>query len=189
PNAGCVLSADLEGLNFQTYLEWQAADSIAVMRAESALIAPSADLQYVLPEAPFPYTCYAFLLGGFQPVSRDDLYFWYCSKVPWWVYAHGLSINIENEDFYEFGDPHGKWTAFEDSLLFKVYKLYLRLTLSWRDWWKIPYLTEKKLKEVLGELITPDELRWPVADGPLSCVHTYGDDSPDYDWEDYGVTP
>jgi len=181
PNAGCVLSADLEGLNFQSYLEWQAADSIAVMRDNTSLGLADRDLTGVLYEMPFPYTCYSFLLPEFMPVTREDDYFWYCSKVPYRVYRD-LGEDIENSAFYELGDPGGKWAELRDSLLYKVYKLYLTWSLPWWKWRQIPALADAQLRLVLGELVTPDELRWSAE--KLEWIQTYGDDSPDKDWDD-----
>ncbi len=176
PDAGCVLSANLEGLTFETYQEWAAADAVRVMHPPTA---PGGDLRGVLTAHPFPLTMYAFIHLDFTPVARGDDYLWYCSKVPWRVY-NALGPDIEDAGFYELASAGGRWTALRDSLLYDVYRLYLHLSLPWWRWWRIPALADARLRLVLGELITPDELRYSsvLTTGPF-----YGSGpDPDLDW-------
>ncbi|GEM_PF-6013516 len=100
---------------------------------------------------------YAFLHLNLDPVSRDDDLLWYCSKVPWRFYNDNFGVNVEDAEFY-FED--GKWQAFQDTAFYKIYYALLRRFLPAR--WAT-YLANRKLKKVLRELITPDELwYWAV---------------------------
>jgi len=99
---------------------------------------------------------YSFLHLNLEPVSRDDNLLWYCSKVPWRFYNDNFDKNIEEAGFY-FGNDD-KWKAMRSTTLYQIYYAFLLKILPsrWSSWAGI--LADEKLKRVLNELITPDEL-------------------------------
>ena len=74
---------------------------------------------------------------------------------------------MEDAGFY-FGTDK-KWTAMGDTLLYKIYYAFLDKYLPSR-WAR--RLADKKLKRILGELITPDEL-WYWTNGALNYSKTF----------------
>lgn len=105
-------------------------------------------------------TLYAFLHLNLEPVSRWNPFLWYCSKVPWRVYWDSCGMNIEDKDFYGLNNRNGKWTENRETLFYQLYLKLLKEMLP--PWWRryAGYLADKKLRRILSELITPDELRY-----------------------------
>jgi len=124
------------------------------------------DLDEVLQELatlPPEATLYSFLYPNLDPVPRFNDFFWYCSKVAWRAYA-AVGVNTEytasagswvsSMDFYLIDD---RWVEFKDTLVFELYHEFLsRLLPRWPA--LVDRLTVAKLKKVLTELITPDEI-------------------------------
>ena len=128
---------------------------------------------------------YAFLHLNLEPVSRDDDLLWYCSKVPWRFYNDNYGQNIEDADFY-FGDDN-KWAAMRATTLYRVYKAFLLKILPsrWSKWAGI--LADRKLKRVLRELITPDELYYWAQTNSADC-NLYGEPLADF-WAHWPPSP
>lgn len=181
-DAPCVLSADIDfltdpgidadgepswALNYETHKEWVTNnDIITVLHASKSDPDIAAAISTVYEN--HPRTIYAFVDLSFNPINRDNNSAWYCSKVPWRVY-HADGTNIENAGFYGIkleggtwvaSDDTGRWTVFRDSLLYKIYSIYLWLKNPWSR--TIGADADHQLIQVLGELITPDELRMSV---------------------------
>lgn len=181
-NNACVLSATIEqdengnwisGLILQDQSELLATSvnlgrfSVFSSDDQEASQIPAAlsSMEYRIANAP---SFYAFLHLNLEPVSRSDELLWYCSKVPWRFYNDSFGENIEDAGFYFDSDK--KWTAMRDTLLYKVYYAFLDKYLPSR-WARL--LADRKLKRILGELITPDELWYWAQDN--AADHTlYG---------------
>jgi hypothetical protein len=143
----CVLSADVDylqdyfqegnhALTYETYAGWAGNnDVVTVLRRSSGKLQEGQDnpiqkLFDVMYSNPSNRdgTVYDFLgcagtpYKAFEPMPRDDNHYWYFSKVPWRVFADYQGSSIERADFYF---ANGKWTVFKDSLLYKLYVLYL----------------------------------------------------------------
>jgi len=147
-------------------------------------------------------TAYAFLHLNLEPVDRWDDYWWYCSKVPWRVYALApqktwwgritgcKGVSIEDADYYETEFPGTEvqlWEAFRDSPLYKLYCAALDKALP--GWLKRRYpnlvgdLADAKIQRVMRELVMPDELR--AFDGVSSKDFLVSDEAepPQLDWD------
>ncbi len=173
-NEACVLSASIaqdengnwiNGLYLQDQSELMATTvnlgRFSVPNVSDTAIPAALDaMEYRIENFP---SLYAFLHLNLEPVTRDDDYLWYCSKVPWRFYNDSFGIGIEDAGFY-FGTD-AKWTVMRDTLLYKVYYTFLLKILPsrWAKWAGI--LADRKLKRILTELITPDEL-WYWAQNP-----------------------
>jgi hypothetical protein len=165
----CFISATIDegvnGLCFQR-LEDLVATSAVMTRLIYSEIPPALALgvDYYRSYTQSVPTLYAFLHLNLDPVSRWNPFLWYCSKVPWRVYWESGEMNIENNDLYELNDKNGKWTENRDTLFYQLYFKMLKCMLpSWAEKWA-GYLADKKLRRILNELITPDELRAYVQD-------------------------
>jgi hypothetical protein len=209
--SGCVLSADVDyltnsaksgALNYESYHGWQANNSVVtVLRADEA---PSGDWEEdgeVVRGDMYEFfngldngedTVYAFMgypgtgFGCFEAIPADNNKYWYCSKVPYRVFLDTIGTDIEAKEFY-FDERYDRWTVFQDSLLFRLYKLYLWLTGT--RWWWLTARANEGIKEALDVLITPDELR---ASNALQVQATFGeswfddevwDGMGDWNWE------
>jgi hypothetical protein len=194
----CVLSADVDylqnyfelgnrALTYETYAGWAGAnDVVTVLHSQTPLPTGAnnpigALLAGVYAKNGLMGTVYAFMgypgtpYGAFQAIPRGDDLYWYCSKVPWRVYD-AKAVNLEDASFYQFLNPKGRWTVFQESLLYKLYRLIL-----WKcagiPWFATKYYANQAIIAALGELITPDELR---AYDHWFGVQTYGI-IPDFD--------
>ena len=171
----CILSATID-VSDEGFLSGVTYQSLADLKATSELIVrlpyemirgwfwPPADVYS------FFYTIfnekttdYAFVTldKNLDAITKENEKYFYCSKVPWYIYDKVPGSDIESDplvDFYETysGDPDARWTFQRDSLLYKLYKYFL-----WREgvpWWKLNERADDHVKAVLRELVTPDEL-------------------------------
>jgi hypothetical protein len=195
----CVITAELAldavGVSFQTWDEWNANDSVCVMRWGDVASRPDS-VTFTTAIGTFAdvfigRTLYAFLqpLSPFQPVSKGDNLLWYCSKVAYRLYGYLLSTpeqSIEGSDFYG-ADPANtgqRWAQFTylsgtPSLMYEVYWWYLRVTRPFKSKAWITNTANKQLVFVLGELVTPDELRWSPN---LTRMWLFGSTAPEAEW-------
>jgi hypothetical protein len=115
---------------------------------------------------PAPPTLYSFILLDpdqlLRPVPKDDPFWWYCSKVPWVLYLLDpatLSLRESNLDIegaaYYFTDD--RWKDQRASLLYRI--LFISLKFKTGSWWTARRVADAVLREVLDELVSPDELR------------------------------
>lgn len=162
-------------LNYETYRDWVTNNDIITV------------LHSTVGGQPGPHatanvyshhqgSIYTFIDLSFNPINRDNNRAWYCSMVPWRAYHQSYedggtefdAVSIENAGFYGIhqdasgvwqpdGNPDDKWTVFRSSLLYQVYKIYLWLQNPWSS--TLQARADRQLIQVLGELITPDELR------------------------------
>jgi len=146
----------LVGVRYQSYAELAAgALSFARIRPDIELESSWSSLFYGRYNE--GDTIYAFLKLNLDPISRWDPISWYCSKVAWRVYHdYAEGANVENAGFY-FG-PRTTWHLQRSSLLYQVYSYYYYKILN-SFWRKFVLAPDAKLQYVLGELITPDEIR------------------------------
>ncbi|OHD26523.1 MAG: hypothetical protein A2064_11340 [Spirochaetes bacterium GWB1_66_5] len=170
----CILSADVdyltegtgEALNYESWLDWIAKnDVITLLRPPNGLAATDAEMDAV-GDFRDGHTVYAFLgypgapVGAFQPIPRDNPDYWYCSKVPARVYDLAYGVPLEDLDFH--WENHGsgpRWWVVRQSLLYRVYVVYLKLMKPWWPLFWCAYKADLALQGVLAELVTPDELR------------------------------
>jgi hypothetical protein len=190
----CILSADVdylaegrgEALNYESILDWAAKnDVITLLRPEP----PAQDILTGITEVAKNRdgrTVYAFLgypgapVGAFQPIPRDNEDYWYCSKVAARAYDLAGAGPIEDAGFHREITPAGpRWWVVRQSLLYKVYVVYLKLQ---RPWWPLfwcAYKADLALQGVLSELVTPDELRASENLVPQFSVTPYGTLTPE----------
>lgn len=176
-DVAAVLSADVDylteggyAITLQTYDDWVADnDIVTVLRLPDSAYpvgepgSPSPlSVAIAAIAAKAPGTEYAFLgypgasVGSFEPIPKSDEHYWYCSKVPYAVYLQdGVAVDIEQGDFYT-GEL---WPAFRESLLYKIYAFYTRLCHPFWSSRRVRNAADGLVKEVLAELVTPDELR------------------------------
>jgi hypothetical protein len=175
PTGGhCILSADVdyllegtgEALNYENFADWAANDVVTLLRPKTVVSDMKSHIDDI---AGFRngHTVYAFLgypgavVGAFKAIPRTDPKYWYCSKVPWRVYDLA-GVNIEDSGFYfEFLDSTTqRWNVIQQSsVLYKVYVFYLKLLHPWWSLAKCANQAAVDIQAVLGDLISPDELR------------------------------
>jgi hypothetical protein len=125
-------------------------------------------------------TVYSFLHRNLNPVNRFHPIKWYSSKVPWRVYWRA-GMNIENNAFYELWTDDGKWNydgrwiEMRASIFYRLYYWILKYFLPYHLKPYARHFSDFKLRRVLDELITPDELR---AYENISSVQHWGEDEP-----------
>lgn len=163
PNAGCVITANLEGVTYETWNDWASYDGAGkIVTKLNVEEAPG-----VWPKARrltraqrwirryMGWTIYSFLKLNLDPVSRWDPFRWYCSKTVWRVlHRRGLNLDVENEDWYG--------STLQKSL-YKVRDSFLyQLIAKWLG----PEKAEEKLWAALEECIAPDEIRFATTPPP-----------------------
>ena len=168
PNTPVVLSSTVPGgVQYQTWEELYLTNDTWTLLSVPAVV-PGATLEPGWGETFSAVyneetTMYSFLHLNFTPVSREESFWWYCSKVPYRIWRDlsafpytGL-IELEYADLYELDDPDGAWTFQRSSILYQVYTCwYTMLPRYLRRYARTP---DQVLKEALAELVTPDELR------------------------------
>jgi len=176
-NAGCIITANLDGVTYETYDEWNVvgdATGKIVTKLNpsdgppSGLYGPHGAKKWI--QRYMGWTIYSFLRLNLEAVSRWDPFRWYCSKTVWRVlYKAGLrgDINdVENANWYGI-NPNAKYEWFNTSkldyelqysILYQLYKgLLMKFGISEG---RATTLTNNKLWRVLKEVITPDEVRF-----------------------------
>jgi hypothetical protein len=170
----CILSADVdyltagtgEALNYESWLDWFAKNDVITLLRPNGLPATDDNINAVAGFCDQYDTTYAFLgypgapVGAFQPIPRSNDVYWYCSKVPARVYDLAYGAPVEDQDFH--WEKHGagpRWWVVRQSLLYKVYVVYLKLMKPWWPLFWCAYKADLALQGVLDELVTPDELR------------------------------
>jgi hypothetical protein len=170
-----------EGVRYQTYDElYLANETWALLRVGDGVLPDGWAADFV-DDYNVETTQYSFLHLDFRPVSKDDEYWWYCSKVPYRVWrdfgetAGGNPVNVEAEDLYGLTDPEGLWTIQRDSVLYKIYSCwYYRLPRWLRRFARTP---DEVLITALDELVTPDELRMAET---VDLLTVWGDLTPEF---------
>ena len=183
PGDECVLSATIDitdaeivnGVTIQSLNDLKA-DSVLIIRLPYEIISEAwkrpDSATYVSFYADYndATTDYAFVTPDMRldPITKEDGDYFYCSKVPWFVYDMNPGMDIEQDvlvDYYETRDgetdtydfaPGARWMDQRESLLYKLYKFFL-----WVDgtpWWRIQREADKHVMDVLRELVSPDEL-------------------------------
>ncbi len=180
----CVISATIDsddnGLCFQTLEELNSTNVAAArLRYYSSLPGEvAASIDNYIGRTTNDTTYYAFLHLSLDPVSRFDERLWYCSKVPWRVYwdayEESAKVDIEGSSFYD--DPD-RFEEMKDSYVYQIYLWLLQRILPRRLRGLAEERAEAKLREVLSELVSPDELRSSAR--VISYEH-WGDTEPDY---------
>jgi hypothetical protein len=181
----CILSACLpEGVRYQTYDElYLANETWALVRVGEGDLAQDWGQQFS-GQFKVDTTAYSFLHLNFTPVTKDDPYWWYCSKVPYRVWQDMVvdetgdpvvgGVNVEAADFYQLSEPDGIWTAQRESILYKIYAYWYSKLPRWlRRFARTP---DSVLKTALAELVSADELRMS---GEADLVEVWGDLSPE----------
>lgn len=186
----CVLSADVDyltkpeewgsnGLTYETWNEWKANEIVTVLRSEvpeASFVDPIANVAGLRAGTQYAFLGYPPDFAPFWPIPRANAKYWYCTKVPWRVYNLLDNMNIENNNFYNASNHN--WSRFQDSILFSLYGLYLKLLHPfWPSWYIRPKVIDRLKLILMGApgvpngdgLISPDELRW----GPLTKVKTW----------------
>jgi len=183
----CIVSSTLpEGVRYQTYEELVTGNETWTLLSVSDN-APGVSLAPGWGEAfttayPTDETAYSFLHLDFRPVSREDSFWWYCSKVPYRVWRDLAMlppevdrIELEATWLYELGDSEGIWTIQRQSILYRIYAYWYNCL----PWWMRRHARtpDQVLVEALDELVTPDELRAVFGSTPKA---TWGDPTPEY---------
>ena len=99
---GCIITANLDGVTYETPLEWYYGDGKMVSQLE-----PNKGVSYWrLNKAQNSimrwykgWTIYSFLKLNLDPVSRWDPWRWYCSKTVWRVFKKAR-LDVENKKYY-----------------------------------------------------------------------------------------
>ncbi len=179
PDKGCVLTADLRGVTYQTYNEWNNSTTVTKIdptnnyTPDNLNSAQSEIASYIEKT-----TYYAFITLRLKPISRDDELYWYCSKTVWRLFDSSyMKMDVENEYFYF--DENQRFAKLRESGMYQLYYAFLKHFLP--DW-LARILADAKLKEIVSELITPDEVAYATSEygnGDLveSSRHTWGDTS------------
>ncbi len=177
----CVVSSCMpEGVRYQTYEElYMANETWALLRVADGGLSEGWGAEFTT-RYNVDTTEYSFLHLSFRPVTKEDEYWWYCSKVPYRVWrdagesSTGDPVLLEAENFYELADPEGLWIIERDSILYKIYSCwYYRLPRWLRRYARTP---DEVLQQALDELVTPDELRMAETLVPLAV---WGDLTPE----------
>jgi hypothetical protein len=182
----CIISATLDfgvnGLHFQTWEELTLTSSaiarLQYKRDSDDLLQSVANYRdYTINER----TVYSFIHRNLNPVDRFDPAKWYSSKVPWRVYWD-VGMDIENNAFYELWTDDGKWNydgrwiEMRASIFYRIYYWILKFYLPYYLKPYAGYYSDLKLRRVLDELISSDELR---ASDYISSVQHWGEEEPD----------
>ena len=156
-DAGCIVTADLSGVTYESWNDWNNFDG-------TGKIVTKLNVEKVHGVWPKPWqlyraqrwirwylgwTIYSFLKLNLDPVSRWDPIRWYCSKTVWRVLnRRGLDLDVENTDWYGSSLQEALYNV-RDSILYVLVERFLG-----RD------KAEEKLLAALDECITPDEIRF-----------------------------
>jgi hypothetical protein len=161
PDAGCVITANLDGVTYETYNDWAGATTVTKLNVDGdAVTWPHPQFNAAQQWLMSTYqgsTLYAFLRLNLEPITRENQLFWYCSKTNWRVFDL-VGIDVENANWYD-----GKLDQLRQSGLYQLYRAFLALFLP--DAWAAR-LADAKLVRVVTELITPDEVRFATSDNP-----------------------
>lgn len=174
PDKGCVLTADLRGVTYQTYNEWNGSTTVTKIDPKSMYTPDKLNSAQSEIASYIGKTLYAFITLRLKPISRDDELYWYCSKTVWRLFNSSyMNMDVENEYFY---NPQ-RFVKLRESGLYQLYYGFLKRFLP--DW-LAKILADAKLKEIVSELITPDEVAYATPEygnGDLveSSRHTWGD--------------
>jgi len=201
----CILSADVdyltegegEALNYESWLDWTAKNDVITL-LRPAQPAADSDINAVADFCNQYNTIYAFLgypgapVGAFQPIPRSNDVYWYCSKVAARVYDLAYGAPVEDVDFHweRFGTGQ-RWMVVRQSLLYKVYVVYLKLLKPWWPLFWCAYKADLALQGVLAELVTPDELRaselleWKLSATPAAENITEAQEAALLGWDTY----
>lgn len=172
---GCVITANLEGVTYETWNDWSNATTVTRLNLASGHKPASWKLNYAQRWIRWymGWTIYSFLKLNLEPISRWDFLRWYCSKTVWRVY-NKIGIDVENATWHGMDlDHEGVWTnedkrdVMRTSGLYQIYKGFLIALGIDED--TATWLADCKLWRVLKEDITPDEIRFATTlfGGPL----------------------
>ena len=160
-DAGCVITANLDGVTYETYNDWNAgswADKIVTSMKVNKNIsqwrmnwAQKSIMRWYQ-----GWTIYSFLKLNLDPISRWDPWRWYCAKTVWRVFKKA-GVNLENANYY-IEIPGMIEFIKEHSGLFQLYYRFL-VGLGFSETEAQAKATEK-LVNALDECITPDEIRF-----------------------------
>lgn len=160
PDAGCVITANLEGVTYETYNDWNAGTwdekIVTQLRVENISKWRMNWAQNSIMRWYQGWTIYAFLKLNLDPVSRWDPWRWYCSKTVWRVFKKA-GVDLENAGYY-FTTPGLIEDIMENSGLYQLYFAFLK-ALGFSESEAQAMATEK-LVNALDECITPDEIRF-----------------------------
>ena len=166
---GCIITANLDGVTYETPSEWNSGVGIDKMVSR---LEPNNELsglnwaQNSIMRWYQGWTIYSFLKLNLDPVSRWGPWRWYCSKTVWRVFKKA-GLNVENTHYYD--NPNIVSNIMDNSLLFQLYKgLLIKLGIDPETAHAMAY---EKLINALDECITPDEIRFS---GNLSRIFTWG---------------
>ena len=161
PDAGCVITANLDGVTYETYNDWNGATTVTKLNVDADYVEwPHPNLDYFQNRFINFYqgwTLYAFLRLNLEAIPRTSHLFWYCSKTTWKVFST-MDIDVENATWYD-----NKLEILRTSGLYQIYRAFLMLFLP-ED--VATALADAKIMRVVGELITPDEVRFATSDQP-----------------------
>ncbi len=157
PDQGCIITANLDGVTYETPSEWYYGDGKMVSRLEAQGVnswrlnwAQNSIMRWYQ-----GWTIYSFLKLNLDPVSRWGPWRWYCSKTVWRVFKKA-GLDVENTHYYD--DPTIVSNIMDNSLLFQLYKgLLIKLGI---DPGVAQAMAKEKLINALDECITPDEIRF-----------------------------
>ena len=189
-DAGCIITADLSGVTYETWNDWANYDGTSKIVTKLNVKAdPGVWPQpWQLYRAQrwirwyMGWTIYSFLKLNLDPVSRWDPIRWYCSKTVWRVLnRRGLDLDVENVDLYTTADMYQNENSpyyVRSSILYQLLKKYVG-----------EYIAEKKLWAALEECITPDEIRFATTDEPFGTVGGPLDFQSKESWGNINIDP
>jgi hypothetical protein len=202
----CILSADVdyltegtgEALNYESWLDWIAKNDVITLLRPTVITPGIMHFIGEVAKNRDGHTIYAFLgypgapVGAFQPIPRSNDVYWYCSKVAARVYDLAYGAPVEDVDFHweRFGTGQ-RWMVVRQSLLYKVYVVYLKLLKPWWPLFWCAYKADQALQGVLAELVTPDELRaselleWKLSATPAAENITEAQEAALLGWDTY----
>jgi hypothetical protein len=121
--APCFQSATAKGAGYETPMEWMTKVNVSVFKPKKALNSSSINTSqknmhyYCKPDnTNMKYGFFKNLTNIFSPVTKEDNYYWYCSKIIWRVYNE-LGINLDSNT------PLIKWKS---SGLYSIVYAYYR---------------------------------------------------------------
>ena len=176
PNQGCIITANLDGVTYETPSEWNNGVGFdkTVIRLEPNNRVSSWRLNWAQNSIMRWYqgwTIYSFLKLNLDPVSRWGPWRWYCSKTVWRVFKKA-GLNVENAQYYN-ENTEIVTNIMDNSVLFQLYKgLLIKLGI---DPGVAQAMAYNKLINALDECITPDEIRFS---GNLLLKGTWGGSEP-----------
>lgn len=173
PNHGCIITANLDGVTYETPSEWYYGDCKMVSWLKPKIGVSSWRLNWAQNSIMRWYqgwTIYSFLKLNLDPVSRWDPWRWYCSKTVWRVFKKA-GLDVENTHYYD--DITIVSNIMNNSVLYKLYiGLLIKLGIDPEAATAMAY---EKLINALDECITPDEIRFSEN---LVKIYTWGGPEP-----------